>query len=310
MSRTYLASLFFILANNSIAQNDNVRNSVATPVTVPPHEHLPSVVAEPALGNTSSKPLDQTDLATETDEAPENARAPDAYSAGFTKKEGPYTLPITQRLVLADGKSISSLLGNRVEYTPQSRTGNYELQAWHGTSFNRLVIKTEGAFSENAQYENETEILWGHAFSSFWDSNFGLRFDSRSSGKNQQWFAAGVQGIAPYWFELAATAYLGHAGQSEFVFDSDYELLLTQRLILQPRAEFKVRGKDDPANLLGSGLANAAISLRLRYEFSRQFAPFVGVETEKSFGSTADFVRRTGDSVKDTRYFAGIRFWF
>lgn len=243
-------------------------------------------------------------------EAPTDVRDPHAYSAGFTQAEGPYTLPRTQRLVLADEHSISSLLGNRIEYDPKSESGDYELQAWRGTSFNKIVIKTAGSLSEDDQYQNETELLWGHAFAPFWDSQLGVRIDSRSEGKNQQWLAAGVQGLAPYWFELNATAYLGNAGQSEIIFDSEYELLLTQRLILQPRAEFTVRGKEDPANLLGRGLATAAVGLRLRYEFTRQFAPYVGVETAKRFGDTADLVRSAGESENDTRYFAGVRFWF
>ena len=87
-------------------------------------------------------------------------------------------------------------------------------------------------------------------------------------------------------------------------------MLLTQRLILQPRFELTLRGKDDSANLLGSGLANASFGLRLRYEFSRQFAPFLGVEAEKRFGDTAQLVRGAGEKTSGTRYFAGIRFWF
>jgi len=94
------------------------------------------------------------------------------------------------------------------------------------------------------------------------------------------------------------------------VFDSEYELLLTQRLILQPRFEFTLRGKDDTANYLGSGLSDASASLRLRYEFSRQFAPFIGVESERLFGDTVKFKRIIGEKRSETRYFAGVRFWF
>tara|TARA_R110001592_G_scaffold310571_1_gene585202 strand:- start:1451 stop:2392 length:942 start_codon:yes stop_codon:yes gene_type:complete len=313
MNYFYLLSIVLLFANDSFAQDNHVHNPVITPETAPAanataHEHSITVVAE--LENTAAMPMDHSAIAMDSDEPPEGTRDPHAYSAGFTQAAGPYTLPPAQRLVLADEHSISSLLGNGVEYTPDSKTGNYELQAWRGTSFNKLVIKTDGAFTENDEYENETELLWGRAFAPFWDSQLGVRVDSRSEGENRQWFAAGVQGLAPYWFELDATAYLGSAGQTEFVFDSEYEMLITQRLILQPRAEFTVRGKDDPQNLLGSGLANAALSLRLRYEISRQFAPFIGVETEKNFGSTADLLNGNGESVKDTRYFAGVRFWF
>ena len=315
MNNIYIASVFFLFANNSIAQDSHVHDPVVTQAPAPTasttqQDRSAATATEPLDQSPSSMPMDHSTMAMPTDQLPTEARDPHAYSAGFTQAEGPYTLPPAQRLVLADEHSISSLLGNGVEYTPDSKTGNYELQAWYGTSFNKLVIKTDGAFTENDEYENETELLWGRAFAPFWDSQLGVRVDSRSEGKNQQWLAAGVQGLAPYWFELDATAYLGSAGQTEFVFDSEYEMLITQRLILQPRAEFTVRGKSDPINLLGSGFANAALSLRLRYEISRQFAPFIGVETEKSFGNTADLIRTTGEKANESRYFAGVRFWF
>lgn len=250
MKRFYLASALLILANNSNAQDSHDHNPAATtnsaPIASPAlHEHPSSVVQEPPVEKTESMPMDHSTMVMAAKEAPADARGPHAYSGGFTQEEGPYTLPRTQRLVLADEHSISSLLGNRVEYDPDSRSGDYELQAWRGTSFNKFVIKTAGTLSENDQYENETELLWGRAFAPFWDSQLGVRVDSRSEGQNQQWLAAGVQGLAPYWFELNATAYFGSAGQTELVFDSEYELLLTQRLILQPRAEFTVRGKND-----------------------------------------------------------------
>lgn len=237
-------------------------------------------------------------------------RDPHAYSAGYTQNNGPYTLSSGDPLKLADEHIFMSVLGDRIEFLPEESSGAYELQAWRGTSFNRLVIKTEGSFGQSDDYENTTELLWGHAFNPFWDSQVGLRVDTLSEGKNRQWLAAGIQGLAPYWFELDVTAYVGTEGQTEFVFNSKYELLLTQRLILQPKAELTVRGKDDAVNLLGKGFSSASLSLRLRYEFSRQFASFIGVESQKSFGNTAKFISTANNSDEETRYFAGVRFWF
>ena len=88
----------------------------------------------------------------------------------------------------------------------------------------------------------------------------------------------GVQGLAPYWFELDVAAYVGEDGRTAFTAQAEYELLLTQKLILQPRAELNLYGKDDLDNGLGSGLSDLALGLRLRYEFNRQFAPYIGVE--------------------------------
>ena len=92
--------------------------------------------------------------------------------------------------------------------------------------------------------------------------------------------------------------------------EAEYELLLTQRLILQARAELTAYGKDDEVNQLGKGLSSLGAGLRLRYEFSRQFAPYVGVEWHNKYGNTADFARLQDASTAETSWVAGVRFWF
>lgn len=136
-----------------------------------------------------------------------------------------------------------------------------------------------------------------------------MRFD-HGTGKDRQWLAAGVQGLAPYWFELDATAYLGSGGRTALRLEGSYDWLLTQKLILQPRTEWNFYGKSDPVNAIGSGLANASAGLRLRYEITRQIAPYIGVEWQHSFGRTGDFVRASGGSATQTRWLAGLSFWF
>lgn len=308
MSRFYLATLVMLTAGLAHAQDAHVHDHAATPDDTPQavsatqdHESAASVAEPMAMDHI---------MPTGSDDPPDDARDPHANSGGFTRTGGPYALADVQHETHGIQEPVFSIFGDRAEYDPDANAGAYEIQAWRGTSFNRLILKSEGSFARNDVYANQTELLWGRAFSPFWDSQLGLRVDSVSEGKDRQWLAAGIQGLAPYWFELDVTAYLGNEGQSEVGFNSEYEWLLTQRLILQPRVEFTVRGKNDPANLLGSGLANASFSLRLRYEFSRQFAPFIGVETHKSYGNTADLLRTAGEKPSDSRYFAGIRFWF
>ena len=122
--------------------------------------------------------------------------------------------------------------------------------------------------------------------------------------------AFGVQGLAPYWFELDVTAYVGDDGRTSLSAEAEYELLLTQKLILQPRAELNLYGKNDAENGLGSGLSDLAVGLRLRYEFSRQFAPYIGVEWTDTYGDTADYRRAAGQDTSGTQFVAGLRFWF
>ena len=120
---------------------------------------------------------------------------------------------------------------------------------------------------------------------------------------------AGVRGLAPYWFEIDATAYLGSGGQTSLRLDAEYELLLTQQLILQPAAELNLYGKSDTARGIGSGLSDVKVGMRLRYEFSRQFAPYVGVEWAGKYGGSKEFMRAAGEKSSGTRWVAGVCFW-
>lgn len=117
-------------------------------------------------------------------------------------------------------------------------------------------------------------------------------------------------GLAPYKFEVEATAYLGPSGQTAARFEVEYETLLTNRLILQPLLEVNLYGKDDPRRGIGSGLSTVEAGLRLRYEFTRQFAPYIGVVRERAFGGTADLRRADDEDIDDTRFVAGLRIWF
>jgi copper resistance protein B len=92
--------------------------------------------------------------------------------------------------------------------------------------------------------------------------------------------------------------------------EASYDLLLTQRLILQPQVEVNLYSKGDPARMVGAGFADIDTGLRLRYEFSRKFAPYLGIVYEGKFGQTANFARRAGESTGGVRFAAGLRVWF
>lgn len=242
--------------------------------------------------------------------APADARDPHAYSDGHTLTEGPYALSGPRQLKLADEHSFWAVLGDRLEYHEDSESVVYEVQAWYGTTYNRFVIKSEGDIADGTLEESSTDLLWGRALNAYFDTQLGVRVDLYDEGKDRQWLALGVQGLAPYWFELDVTAYVGDDGRTALTAEVEYELLLTQRLILQPRAELNLYGKDDPDNGMGSGLSDIALGLRLRYEFSRQFAPYIGVERVSTYGDTADFRRAAGVAASNSQWVAGLRFWF
>jgi len=266
----------------------------------------------------SSMPgMDQGDMRSmnmpmqETPAPADGIRDPHAYADGYTLDSGAYALPGPRLLRLSDEHSFGSLLFNRLErvHTSDANSTAYDAQAWFGRDYNRLVVKAEGDVAQGKLEDARTELLWGHAIASFWDAQLGVRHDS-GIGPSRNWLALGVQGLAPYWFEMDASAYAGDNGKTALRLGAEYELLLTQKLILQPRAEFNLYGKSDPERDIGSGLSDALAGLRLRYEYTRQFAPYVGIEWAGKFGETADLARVAGSKTSETRWVAGVRFWF
>jgi len=236
--------------------------------------------------------------------APPDARDPHAYSEG-------QTFGAILRPRLGDEHSFASLLVDRLEYAAGRHDSfkSYDAQAWFGRDYDRVVIKAEGEVDGGRLQDARTELLWSHAVASFWDLQLGARYDS-GVDPDRTWFALGFQGLAPYWFEVDASAYVGENGRTALRLEAEYELLLTQKLILQPRVEANFYGKSDPARELGSGLANASVGLRLRYEIKREFAPYIGVQWVGKFGGTADMARDEGQRTSDTQLVAGLRFWF
>lgn len=233
--------------------------------------------------------------------APPDARDPHAYAEGYGF--GP------MRPDMGDDDYFGQFLADRLEsvQTDAGAAVAYDVLAWYGSVYNRAWLKADG--ERDGDTAARTELLWGHAVAPFWDTQLGVRYDT-GAGKDRPWLALGIQGIAPYRFNLEATAYVGEEGRSAVRFETEYEWLFTQRLIMQPRFETNLYGKSDPQRALGSGLADIAVGVRLRYEIRREFAPYVGIEQVRKFGGTADLARAVGNDTDETLYVAGLRFWF
>lgn len=181
-------------------------------------------------------------------------------------------------------------------------------RAWFGNDYDKAVLKTEGERLDG-EYEGSAELLWDHVISRWWSLQSGVAHDF-GEGPSRTWAAVGVQGLAPYWFEVEAFAYVGDQGRTAANFTAEYEMFLTQRLVLQPKLELKLYGKDDPANGIGSGVSTTELGLRLRYEIRREFAPYLGVVWSQKFGETADLAREHGNDADDLQLVAGLRVWF
>jgi copper resistance protein B len=185
----------------------------------------------------------------------------------------------------------------------------WKFAASFGGDFDKLLVRSEGEHSHGELERADAEALWSHAVASYWDTQVGVRRDF-GHGVDRSWAAFGVQGLAPYWFEVGATAYVGDAGRTALRLEVDYELSLTQRLILQPRVELNAYGEADRAARVSSGLSDAVAGLRLRYEIRRELAPYVGVERSWLFGETADFARGDRRGTADTKWVVGLRVWY
>ncbi|MGE8632838.1 MAG: copper resistance protein B [Achromobacter piechaudii] len=195
----------------------------------------------------------------------------------------------------------------------RNRDGQNALQwdgrYWYGTATDRLLLKSEGERESGGGSQGKVEAFWSHAVSPFWDLQLGARRDI-GTGPKRNWAAIGIEGVLPYNIELETTAYVGASGRTALALKAEYDLLLTQRLIFTPELEASLYGKSDPARGVGSGLSSGSLSLRLRYEVTREFAPYIGVSFDRKFGQTARYASDAGDSRSQTALIAGVRFWF
>ena len=185
----------------------------------------------------------------------------------------------------------------------------WEGQGWVGTDYDKLWIKSEGTRSKGALDDGQQQFLYGRAITTYFDLQGGLRSDL-DSRPTRNWAAFGIQGLAPYFFDLEATGYVSSQGHLAAKLEASYDLLLTQRLILQPQVEVNLYSKADPARMVGAGFSDIDTGLRLRYEIDRKFAPYLGVVYEGKFGQTASLAKRAGESTGDFRFAFGVRIWF
>ncbi|MBU2291460.1 MAG: copper resistance protein B [Alphaproteobacteria bacterium] len=187
----------------------------------------------------------------------------------------------------------------------------FDVQGWTGGDINRFWWKSEGEGEfDGGLEEAELQALYSRAIRPFFDFQAGVRQTYRPDGGDRTDLVVGIQGLAPYWFEVDAAAFLSTKGELTARAEAEYDQRITQKWILQPRAEVLLSAEDIPELSVGSGLSSLQVGARLRYEIRKEFAPYVGVEWTKSFGNTADFLEAEGRSSEDTRLVVGIRAWF
>jgi copper resistance protein B len=213
-----------------------------------------------------------------------------------------------------DDPLITKVMFDQLEWRDANDTGVIEAQAWIGKDLNKFWLKTHIEKSDAEKHAGETEdaevqALYSRAITTYWDVQIGVREDIKPT-PTRTWGVIGVQGLAPYFFNVDAALFLGDAGRTAARISIEYDLLFTQRLILSPEVEINVYGQNDAETATGAGLSNAQAGLRLRYEIRREFAPYIGVQWSKKFGATADFASAQAQDVATTEWVMGLRIWF
>jgi len=212
-----------------------------------------------------------------------------------------------------DNEIFAVFRGDRLEYQTGEGNGKllWDVQAWVGSDYNKIWFKSEGTWLLDPEKfeEVETELFYSRNIASFWDLQIGMRHDFKPD-PDRTFAAFGLEGLAPYWFEVETTAYISEDGDISASFEAEYDLLLSQRLILQPRFETSAAIQEVEQYGVGRGINDIELGARLRYEIRREFAPYIGVSWSRKLGETKDLAQDEGEDTDVISFVAGLRVWF
>lgn len=204
-----------------------------------------------------------------------------------------------------DDPLITMLVMDRFELlNNDENTRVWEGSFYMGYDLDKLYLYSDGEASSDGLESSQNELVYSRAIAPFWDAQIGLVYD-KNADASKTWGEIAIAGLAPYYFETRAALLVNGDGNMGLRLDAEYEMLFTQKLILSTSVEADLYSKDDATIQLGSGLSSMEAGLRLRYEFVREFAPYVGVTWEKTFGNTSDY-----NPISETNFLVGVRFWF
>lgn len=217
-----------------------------------------------------------------------------------------------EELLHEHGRTLASkILIDRLEARSGQGGGtSLDAEAWYGGDINKLWLKTE-VEGEGGRTPDlaELQALWSRAVDPWFDFQAGVRYDA-NKGVDRGHLVLGVQGLAPYWWEVEGAVFLSHKGEVTARAEAEYDLRITQRLILQPSLEIDLSAQDVEELGIGAGLTSAELGLRLRYQVSQQFAPYLGLSYERAFGRTRGYRRTEEESTGGPSFVGGLRLWF
>ncbi len=233
-----------------------------------------------------------------------DGQAPFAKEKGWAPPVGdsPHGLFLIDRLEYAAGDDEDSV--------------NLEFKGWYGGDYNRIWVEGEAedvvSGGSGGAIEN-LDLLYGRLISPYWSVQAGVGYQLEygpGPDPDRAYAVLGLQGLAPYWFEVDTNLRVSEDGDAWADFETEYDFLLTQRLVLQPRFGTMIAFDEVEEFGVGKGINNVKLGLRLRYEIKREFAPYIGVSWNKKLGDTADMAEAEGEDTGDFRVLAGVRMWF
>ncbi|OYY66066.1 MAG: copper resistance protein CopB [Sphingomonas sp. 28-62-11] len=297
--------------------------STSKPAPDPHAGHaMPSAEPTTASQTEPTEPTDQSEKASDNPEAPspgpelETPAPPEAGSGPPRAADaiwGANAMRGSRRELqqMHGDYPLSWFQADRVEIQARDGADAYlwDLQGYYGGPTSRFWYKSEGEGQFGQRVDNaEFQALYSRAVAAFFDVQAGVRQDF--AGPDTTYAVLGIQGLAPYMFELDAALFVSHRGDLTARIEAELDQRITQRLIVQPRAEINLAAQDVPQLGIGAGLDSIEIGVRLRYEIVREFAPYIGVEQSWRVGRGVDFARAAGDAPRATSLVLGVRLWF
>ena len=285
--------------------------SAAEPSCSPEHAAMGHCLPSPAVASPATPEPIPAGTALPAGSAPAPAATEPTYADRVWGREAMAPVRAALRKEHGGG-TFSQIMFNLAEY--QLREGRdgfrWDGEGWFGGDIDRVVVKSEGSGSVGDGVEDaEIQLLYSRAIGPYFNVQAGVRHDFRPS-PSRTYATVGIEGLAPYWFEVEGALFLSEKGDLLARLEGYYDQRLTQRLILQPRVELNLSAQDVRENGIGSGLSDIELGLRLRYELRREFAPYVGVSWDRKVGDTARFARAAGHDASSPSLALGVRAWF
>lgn len=208
-----------------------------------------------------------------------------------------------------DDPIINKFMINKLETTiGDDPTQSWNIQNWTGTDFHKIWLKSEGEAEDKEIDENELQVLYSHAISPYWDLQLGWHSSLIDEKENNA--VIGFHGVAPYFFEIDSSLFISKEGTTKIEFEAEYELMLTQKLVLSPEVGAKINSNNHPEEAIGSGISETEVGLRIRYEFIREFSVHIGTQSWAKFGKTKDYAIKNGSQTRNTDYVVGLKAWY